>query len=148
MRTILCLLATAAVLVLAGPAEAALHATSAQWWWTPAACKSELKRFGVEIGDGRTFGVEHVYCVGAGGRHCQWADSHTFRRYKRFAVFARSYDGNVRFLWLNVTGRNDWSGDRGSLQLYGRMSARQFESRVGALTYELARDAHKLGCTG
>jgi hypothetical protein len=132
----------AAALAAAVHAGAARSATTSSWYWTPGACKSELHNYGVQIGDGRTFNVQQAYCVGF-HNHC-WLNG-GLRRYKVFAVVARSYDGVVRLFQLTVTGHKTWSGSKGKI-IEQYMSAGQFANRYGNAAWSVASRENQGGC--
>jgi hypothetical protein len=101
------LVVTAAI---AAAAAAAGTARASDWFWSPGLCKSRLHQFGMQINDGRTFGVEQSFCIGRGGTaHCEWTSaSHVKRLYNRFLVVARSNDGVVRRFDLIPTSKLDY----------------------------------------
>jgi hypothetical protein len=132
----------AVALVAAVYTDAASSANTSKWYWTPGACKSELHNYGVQFGDGRTFNVQQAYCVGF-HNHC-W-QSGGGRRYKVFAVVARSYNGVVRQLQLTVTGRNTWSGSKVKI-IEQYMSAAEFTNRYGNAAWSAASQENRGGC--
>lgn len=108
MRVSVAVTAALAALALPGAAVAQQPVPGA-WYWTPGACKSAMKR-GVRLADGRYFLVQRSYCLGIGSA-CAWNSSRTVRMYRLFYVLARSYNGNVRSMYLHVTGKNaSWVG--------------------------------------
>jgi hypothetical protein len=138
----------ALVVVLVGLAAASVCASAVRaaplshWYWTPGFCKSELKQFGVKLGDGRTFSVENSFCVGY-HNHCWLSDN--VRRYKVFAVVVRSYDGVVRLFQLTVTGQKSWSGTSPRI-VQGYMSSAQFIARYGPTAWSVATAENQAGC--
>ena len=121
---------------------AASSANTSKWYWTPGVCKSELHNYGVQFGDGRTFNVQQAYCVGL-HNHC-WLSGGR-RRYKVFAVVARSYDGVVRQFQLTVTGRNTWSGSKVKI-IEQYMSAAEFANGYGNAAWSVASAENRGGC--
>jgi hypothetical protein len=117
-----------------------------EWAWSPGLCKSNLKRFGVELTDGRTFKIADAFCVGRGGQsHCQWNSSYTKRLYDAFFVVVRSYDGVVRIANLYTTGEREYELD--GIRVIGReASSRAFKTRAGNVTWRIARQEHEKGC--
>jgi hypothetical protein len=67
------------------------------------------------------------------------------RRYKVFAVVARSYDGVVRQFQLTVTGRNTWSGSKARV-IEQHMSAAEFANRYGNAAWSVASAENRGGC--
>lgn len=122
-------------------------AARGDWVWSPGLCKSKLKHYGVELSDGRTFGIADAFCVGRGGlAHCQWASSsHLKRLYDRFFVVVRSYDGNIRVAELYTSGKDDYELEQ--IKLIGHEpSSASFNRRVAPLTASIARQEHEKGC--
>jgi hypothetical protein len=132
---------TAALAATVYPA-AASSANTSDWYWTPGACKSELQNYGVQIGDGRTFNVAKAFCVGL-HNHC-WLSA-GLRRYKVFAVVARSYDGVVRQFQLTVTGHHTWHGTKGKI-IEQYMSAAEFTNGYGNAAWSVASAENRGGC--
>jgi len=136
--------AAAAVLAMTVAAETAPAAYGNQYW-SPGYCKMMLQRHGVELGDGRTFNVQRAFCIGRGGRECEWDADGRSRDYRSFLVIARSYDGIVRGWTLYVTGRESWNGS--TTRLLGRVpSAYRFADVGQQMANELARAEHEKGC--
>lgn len=129
--------------VIAPTAGARSSSQTSAWYWTSGACKSELQKSGVRIGDGRTFNVAKAFCVGL-HNHC-WIDSGV-RRYKVFIAVARSYDGVVRRFQLTVTGHHTWSG--GGLKIIDSgMSATDFVATYGPAAWSVASLENQGGCS-
>src|SRR5262249_39631038 len=105
LRVLVVTAAAAAAATVAAQASTAARATD--WFWSPGLCKSRLHQYGMQIDDGRTFGVAQSFCVGRGGSaHCEWTSAnHVKRLYNRFLVVARSSDGVVRRFDLIPTGK-------------------------------------------
>jgi len=116
---------------------------SANWYWTPAACKSALTS-GVQISDGRYFYPTLSFCVGTAST-CAWNYPHTMRLYSSFYVIMRSADGVVRTMTLNVTGRATWSGTDLRVR-YRYMDPARFAvyNRIIATAY--AQQQNNYGC--
>jgi len=130
-------------LAVAGVFASAVEAHSlSKWYWTPGACKSELKNFGVKLGDGRTFNVANAFCVGY-HNHC-WL-SGGVHRYKVFATVVRSYDGIVRLFQLTVTGKDTWSGTPPRIVQHS-MSEAQFNAKYGPTAWAVASSENQAGC--
>jgi hypothetical protein len=142
MRVVLVVAVVSAALAVAVYAGAASGANTSKWYWTPGVCKSELHNYGVQFGDGRTFNVQQAYCVGF-HNHC-WLSGGR-RRYKVFAVVARSYDGVVRQFQLTVTGRDTWSGSKARV-IEQYMSAAEFANRYGNAAWAVASAENRGGC--
>jgi hypothetical protein len=132
-------IAAASTIMLASPARSA---TASLWYWSPAACKSQLHNRGVQIGDGRTFSVAQPYCVGF-HNHCWLSDG--LRRYKVFIVVARSYDGVVRRFILTVTGRDTWTGSPPRI-IEPYMSPAGFDIAYGPAAWSVAASENAAGC--
>ena len=132
----------AAALAAAVSTCSAHSANTSKWYWTPGVCKSELHNYGVQFGDGRTFNIQQAYCVGF-HNHC-WLSGGR-RRYKVFAVVARSYDGVVRRFQLTVTGRNTWSGSQVKI-IEQYMSAAEFANGYGNAAWSVASAENRGGC--
>lgn len=129
-------------LVAVGYSSTAGAARTSTWYWSPAACKSELQNHGVAISDGRTFNVAKAYCVGL-HNHC-WLNG-GLRRYKVFDTVMRSYDGVVREMMLTVTGHQTWRGSRMHI-IEQRMSLTQFNSTYGPAAWTVATNENAAGC--
>jgi hypothetical protein len=138
-------LACVAVIAALGSAGSS-SAQRDEWVWTPGLCKSNLKRYGVRLTDGRTFSIADAFCVGRGGQqHCQWNSSYTKRLYDAFLVVVRSYDGVVRVANLYPTGKNEYELD--GIRVIGReSSSRAFNALAGDVTWRTARKEHEKGC--
>jgi hypothetical protein len=139
-RLAITLAVTAATLASTAAAQAA---RTSNWWWTPAACKSELGK-GVQIDDGRYFFPTITFCIGTASS-CAWNSAHTTRLYQSFYVIMRSGDGVVRTMNLRVTGKNSWRGESIRLR-YRYMNATKFAvyTRVVATAY--AQEQNSYGC--
>lgn len=143
MRRFLLVLCTLAA-TTAASASAAGDAYGNQYW-SPGWCKSVLQQTGVDVGDGRSFNVSKAFCIGRGGRECEWDAEYPSRDYRSFLVIARSYDGNVRGWTLLVTGRNTWSGR--NLRLLGHIpDPYRFAVFGQGMANDLARVGHEKGC--
>jgi hypothetical protein len=129
-------------LVAAAAVQPARSASSSKWYWTPGACKYELKTNGVQIADGRTYSVQAAFCVGL-HNHCWLSDG--VRRYKVFDVVVRSYDGVVRLFQLTVTGQHTWTGTPAKM-LHRYMSASQFTASYGPAAWSVATQENQGGC--
>lgn len=140
MKPLLPLLAL--LLVVAAFCSAGRAAGSSTWYWTPAACKSELQNHGVKISDGRTFNVAKAYCVGL-HNHC-WLNG-GLRRYKVFDTVMRSYDGVVREMLLTVTSHHTWSGSRMHIIDQG-MSLARYNNTYGPAAWGVAKQENAAGC--
>jgi hypothetical protein len=66
------------------------------------------------------------------------------RRYNRFFVLMRSYDGTVRTFELRPTARNQFNAT--GLRVLGRLGLTEFDVRAGGLVAKTAADAQALGC--
>jgi hypothetical protein len=129
-------------------AAAAMTAASVQarsassWYWTPGLCKSKLTNYGVQIGDGRSFNVAQAFCI---GKHDHCTIHNNARMYKVFWAVMRSYDGVVRRMVLQVTGKTTWSG--GKLQIIDQyMSPQQFANDYGNAAWVVAHLETNNGC--
>jgi hypothetical protein len=120
----------------------ALSANTSAWYWPAGSCKSSLQNNGVQFNDGRTFNVAKAFCVGL-HNHCWLSDG--VRRYKVFAVAARSYDGVVRGFQLTVTGQHTWRGEKNKI-LERYMSASAFANRYGNAAWSVASLENQRGC--
>jgi hypothetical protein len=136
------MLAVSAALV----AATAPAAQAAPWYWSPGWCKSMLKKYGVQLGDGRTFNVESAYCIGQGGPStCMWSSGYGQRLYSRFLVFVRSWDGAARMFTMHPSGRTGWAG-MGQTHLLGHVSSARFNEIVAPYAHQAAINAQQLGC--
>ena len=141
---------TAAIMIVAAlgvcglSAGAAGAATTSNWYWTPGACKSMLQQHGVAIGDGRTFNVVQSYCIGL-HNHCWLQPGSGLRRYKVFNTVMRSYDGVVRYMVLEVTGKNSWTGS-GLKIMEPYMTLADFNRAYGGAAWTLAARENMGGC--
>jgi hypothetical protein len=128
-------------------ATAASSQTVNRWFWSPGYCKSMLKQYGVQLGDGRTFNVEQIKCVGWGGSEwCEWSQDGYERQYSRFHVMVRSYDSVVRAFDIKTTGKTTWSGLGKPLILGTNVPPYKFAQAIGPFMNSLARLAHEKGC--
>jgi hypothetical protein len=125
-------------LALAAPAGA--HAPgSGEWTWTPALCKSNLKNWGVEIDDGRTFRAAFAFCGGM--PECLYDRSD--RRYYYDHFFVAMIDNNLvyRTMVLHVTGEDDFRADK--LRVHGRAKTtaelRRFQREASAIVAGVSR---------
>ncbi|HEY7396940.1 MAG TPA: hypothetical protein VH538_01445 [Gaiellaceae bacterium] len=145
MSTTLRILVVAAA--IASAAAVAGTARAADWFWSPGLCKSRLHQFGMQINDGRTFGVEQSFCIGRGGTvHCEWTSaSHVKRLYDRFLVIARSSDGVVRRFDLIPTGKLNYRAT-GIKSLGHADSAARFNTIVVRLATVAAQTEQQKGC--
>jgi len=142
MRRVALALAVAATVVAAACFISPAHgAQASKWYWSPGACKSELKSYGVQLGDGRIFHVAAAYCVGL-HNHCWLSDG--VRRYKVFIAVARSNDSVVRRFQLTVTGKNSWSGT--PPRIIDHLSAAQFIATYGPAAWTVAGSENRGGC--
>lgn len=124
--TLLVAVVLATVVAVAVVAPAAAHPPgSGKWSWTPALCKSELKRYGVRIDDGRTFRATSVFC--AGMPECVYDRSDRKHYYDHFAV--AMIDGNLVFrtLKLHITAKDNFRVDQ--LKVHGRATTTAEVSR-------------------
>lgn len=143
-------IAFAVAVVLASVAVAAPAGAhppgSGKWSWTPALCKSELKKFGVRIDDGRTFRATTVFC--AGMPECVYDRGDRKHYYDHFAV--AMIDGNLvyRTLTLHITAKDNFRVDQ--LEVHGRATTtaevRRFTREAQALIARLARQT-QASCT-
>jgi hypothetical protein len=142
--------ALAAGLCIASIASASAHspaATSrtATWYWSPSWCKSTLRKYGVQFDDGRTFEVQQVYCLGVGGlQTCSWSSDHSFRTYRSFTAYVRSYDGTVRVFTLRPTGKHAFRGS--NVRAYRKMALDAFIAFTLPFVAKAARVEQAKGC--
>src|SRR5262245_36691814 len=142
--TLRILVATAAV---AAAAAVAGTARASDWFWSPGLCKSRLHQYGMQIDDGRTFGVAQSFCVGRGGTaHCEWtSNSHVKRLYNRFLVVARSSDGVVRKFDLIPTGKLNYRAT--GIKALGRAdNAAKFNVILAPYATVAAKQEQQKGC--
>jgi hypothetical protein len=127
-------------------ADAMASATAyGRWFWSPGYCKHQLQTYGIEIDDGRTFNISKAFCIGRGGRECEWNRRYTARDYRSFISIVRSYDGNIRMFTLWVTGRDDLRVS--GIRLVGfQRYAYRFNVYGQQLANGLARREHEKGC--
>lgn len=139
--------AVALVAAYTPAADAHVQRGATVWYWTPALCKSSLRKEGMEISDGRTFYVADAYCVGWGGNtYCEWSSGHRYRLYTRFTAYVRSYDGTVRTFVLKPTsGRGGYSAT-GIRALGHEPSSAKFNELVQPLAHVLAAQEQQKGC--
>jgi hypothetical protein len=140
-RATLALAVAVTVVAAAGFIPPAHGADASKWYWTPGACKSELRSYGVQLGDGRIFHVAGAYCVGL-HNHCYLSSG--VRHYKVFTAVARSYDNIVRRFQLTVTGKDSWSGT--PPRIIDHLSAAQFTATYGPAAWTVATSENQGGC--
>lgn len=145
MRLVLTVAVVLATVAAAAPASA--HPPgSGKWSWTPALCKSELKRYGVRIDDGRTFRATTVFC--AGMPECVYDRSDRKHYYDHFAV--AMIDGNLvyRTLKLHITAKDNFRVDQ--LKVHGRATTTaevsRFKREAQTLIARIARQT-QADCT-
>ena len=135
------ILTTCVVLALVAAAPSSAHAPGASdWTWTPALCKSNLKNWGVEIDDGRTFRAAFAFCGGM--PECLYDRSD--RRYFYDHFFVAMIDNNLvyRTMRLHVTGEDSFRVDK--LQVHGRAKTtaelRKFQRDASAIVAGVSRE--------
>lgn len=145
MRIAVAVAVVLAAVAVAAPAEA--HPPgSGKWSWTPALCKSELKKYGVRIDDGRTFRATTVFCAGL--PECVYDRSDRKYYYDHFGV--AMIDGNLvyRTLKLHITEKENFRVDH--LEVHGRATktadVARFKREAQALTARLSRQT-QADCT-
>lgn len=132
---------------LQGLALGATSRNATTWYWTPALCKSELGKEGMQLADGRTFYVANAYCVGWGGeRYCEWSSGHRYRLYKRFTAYVRSPDSTVRTFTLWPTSGHGGYSASGVKVLGHEANAARFNALVQPIAAVLARAQQQRGC--
>jgi hypothetical protein len=141
MKLLFAIVAITQTLVFAAVASPARSASNSPWYWTPAACKSQLQTRGVAFSDGRTYNVQKAFCVGL-HNHCWLSD---VRRYKVFIAVMRSYDGVVRRFQLTVSGQKSWTGTPARI-IERHMTADQFFHAYGPAAWSVAASENQGGC--
>ncbi len=147
-RLLAIVIAAAAVIAACTPAaQARTHSGATIWYWTPALCKSSLRKEGMEISDGRTFNVADAYCVGWGGTtYCEWSSGYRYRLYTRFTAYVRSYDGTVRTFTLKPTNGKGGYSATGIRALGHEPSSAKFNAFVQPIAHALAAAEQQKGC--
>jgi hypothetical protein len=131
----------------APPAGARTHAATTVWYWTPALCKSSLRKEGMQLYDGRTFNVADAYCVGWGGpTYCEWSSGYRYRLYTRFTAYVRSYDSTVRTFTLKPTSGNGGYTASGIRVIGHEPSSSRFNALVQPIAHALAALEQQKGC--
>ena len=135
-----------ALVIAASAASFGNRAVAGGWYWSPGLCKSSLHQYGMQLDDGRTFGIAESFCVGKGGAaSCAWNNGHVRRLYNHFVVFARSFDGIVRGFDLYPTGRNSFRAL--SIRQLGREpTPAHFNRTFGQIATALSHRENQKGC--
>jgi hypothetical protein len=133
-----------AATVAAAPSPTAVSRATT-WYWSPAWCKSALHKYGMQLGDGRTFNIQQAYCIGTGGvQTCSWSSSHTTRQYRCFSVLARAYDGTVRAFTLTPTSRDAYRAT--NFRAYRKYALEPFIALALPYAAQAARVEQAKGC--
>jgi hypothetical protein len=160
------------VLLAAGQAGAAPPPPK---FWTASRCERVLlDNYGgptssaLPNGNGQSFHIGQVICVGSGGPHaCRWTTGHRSRLYSEFAVFTRSpLNGGVVRSWTLATRTGHGlvpvahhAGDKyvgwppdfymSRTKLFATdATAARFRSIVAPIAARLTQRENATGCTG